>query len=81
MVHEHPNAAVVRRTYEARARCDSAALSNLVAEAVEVEPRTPLSIAAVGDLVVVIDCAGSDVGVAMFRVIDGLVARAQRLTP
>lgn len=80
-MHEHPTAAVLRRAYEARARGDTAALAALVDDAVVVEARTPLSISAVGDLAVVIDCVGFEVGVAVFRVVGGRVAAAQRLVP
>ena len=80
-MQEHPTAAVLRRAYEARARGDTAALAALVEPIADVEARTPLSISAVGELAVVIDCAGREIGVVVFRVVDGRVAAAQRLVP
>lgn len=79
-MHEHPNAAVVRRIYEARARNDHATLATLADESVVLDGRTPLSISAVGEMAVVIDCVGADIGVVVFRVVGGRVADAQRLT-
>jgi ketosteroid isomerase-like protein len=82
-VHEHPNAAVVRRSYEAQARGDLAALEVLVERGrvtQEIEGRTPLSIAAAGDIAVVIDRAGEHLGVTVFRVKGGRIAEITRMT-
>ncbi|MDP1794664.1 MAG: hypothetical protein Q8K63_11070 [Acidimicrobiales bacterium] len=76
---EHPNAVVVRRAYEAYARDDAAELAALVDDAVVLRARTPLSISAVGDLVVVIEDAASDIAVVAFRVVGGRVVGARRL--
>lgn len=90
-VREHPNASVVRRSYEALARGDAGALAELVeASAIGLSStnsgRTPLSIAAVGDLVVVIDRVGTgngqhDRGVAVFRIANERIVAALRLLP
>lgn len=76
---EHPNAALVRRAYEAHARGDTDALPTVADDTGVGRARTPLSISAVGDVVVVIEDAASDIGVVAFRVVDGRLVGARRL--
>ena len=77
-MREHPNAAVVRRSYEALDQRDGAG-----------DVRTPLAFAAVGDLVVAIDArCGSAAsgephgsGVAVFLIEDGRIVDVRRVAP
>lgn len=81
IVREHPNAAVIRRLYETRARGHPAPAARCVERALAGRTRTPLSISAVGELTVVIDCEGAELGLVVFRVVDGTVTEAHRVLP
>ena len=71
-VREHPNAAVVRRSYEALDQRDG-----------DGDVLTPLAFAAVGDLVVAIDAhsGSAPAGVAVFRIEDGRIVDVRRMAP
>lgn len=84
-MHEHPNAAVVRRVYEAAVRGDRAVVAALVDPDLlggDLRLRfgcIPWSISAVGELAVAIDRGPpvGDYGVSVFRVRDGRVVAAR----